>query len=146
MDPKTSTDLMRLLHDELPDSQARELRRRIESEPELEREYESLALLWNGLELPEPQPAPMGFATRVVARAQESGQTGWAPAWWTHTWAGKATTALLLAGGIAFGAILASPSEAEDWSEYIAYEPSMAESYLLVMEETTESSVQENGS
>jgi len=146
MDRKTTTELMRLLHEELSESAARELRQRLGKEPELQRELDALELQWQSLELPEPQAAPSGFATRVVARARESAPQGLAPAWWSHTLAGRATTAVLLAGGIAFGAILASPSEAEDWSEYLGSELSMAESYLLAMEQPEDDSGQENGS
>jgi anti-sigma factor RsiW len=145
MDRKTTTQLMRLLHDELPEPVARELRDRLHREPELQRQFETLEQQWRGLELPDPQPAPPGFATRVMARARESKDQGLAPAWWSHTLAGRATTAVLLAGGIAFGAILASPSEAEDWNEYLAAEP-MAESYWVAMEQPEDDSWQENGS
>ena len=137
---------MRLLHGELADSDARELRNRLQQEPDLQQELESLELQWRNLELPEAEPAPPGFATRVVARAKETADQGLAPAWWSHTLAGKAATAVLLAGGMAFGAILASPSEAEDWSDYLTTEPSLAESYLMAMEEPDEDSWQENDS
>lgn len=146
MDRKTTTDLMRLLHGELSDADAAELRSRLQKEPELHEEFQSLERQWSGLELPVPEPAPPGFATRVVARARESADQGLAPAWWSHTLVGKATTALVLASGIAFGAILASPSEAEDWSEYLDSEPTMAESYLWVVEEPEDESWQESDS
>lgn len=146
MDSQTTRELMRLLHGELPDSAAADLRARLQREPGLRREYESLEQAWQGLELPEPQPAPPGFATRVVARAREADEEGLAPAWWGHTVGGKAATAMLLAGGIALGAILAAPSEAEDWSEYLDTESSMAEAYLQAMEEPEDDSWQENGS
>lgn len=146
MDRKTTTQLMRLLHDELPVSTARDLRARLREEPELQRELEALGHQWQSLELPEPPPAPPGFATRVVARARDTAEEGLAPAWWSHTLAGRATMAVLLAGGIAFGAILASPSEAEDWSEYLAEEPTLAESYWWAMEQPEDDSWLENGS
>ena len=79
-------------------------------------------------------------------RAREGTDRGLAPVWWSHTLAGRVTTAVLLAGGIAFGAMLASPKEAEDWSQYLDSEPSMAESYLLAMEQPEDESWQENGS
>ena len=146
MDRKTSTDFMRLLHGELPEPEARQLRDRIENEPELKSHYEALGSVWQSLELPEPEPVPLGFASRVVASAKETEDVGLAPAWWTHTWAGKATTAMLLGGGIVFGAILASPGEADEWSDYLTSEPSMAETYILVMEEPEETTEVENGS
>ncbi len=146
MDRKTTTELMRLLHDELPDSVARDLRDRLQREPELQRQFETLEQQWRGLELPDPEPAPPGFARRVSVRARERADQGLAPVWWSHTLPGRVTTAVLLAGGIAFGAILASPNEAEDWSEYLDSEPSMAESYLLAMEQSEGDSWQEDGS
>jgi len=146
MDRQTTTELMRLLQGELPESVARELRERLQRQPELQRELESLELQWASLELPDPQPAPPGFATRVVARAREATDQGLAPAWWSHTLAGKVATALILAGGIAFGAILASPGEMDDWSGFVDNEPTLAESYLLVLEQPQDESRQENGS
>lgn len=146
MDRNTTTQLMRLLHDELPESVARQLRDRLQREPELQRQFESLESQWRDLDLPEPQPAPPGFSTRVMARARETKDQGLASAWWSHTLAGRVTAAALLAGGIAFGAILASPSEAEDWNEYLAAEPSMVESYWVAMEQPADESWQENGS
>lgn len=146
MDRRTTIELMRLLHGELPESAARELRDRLRREPELQRQLDSLDRQWQSLELPEPQPAPLGFVTRVVARARQTTDQGLPPIWWSHTLAGKVATALILAGGIAFGAILASPSDAEDWSGFFDSEPTMAESYLLVVEQPEADSWQENGS
>lgn len=136
MERRTTIELMRMLHGELPEAAVENLQDRLQKEPDLRRELEILERRWQGLELPEPEPAPLGFATRVVAGARESADQGFAPAWWSHTLAGKAATALLLAGGIALGAFLASPSAADDWSEYSTAEPSMAESYLQGLEET----------
>ncbi len=146
MDRQTTNELMRLLHGELPDSVARELRDRLQREPELQRQFETLMQQWQSLELPDPQPAPPGFAMRVLARARQTTDQRLAPAWWSHTLAGRVATAMLLAGGIAFGAVLASPSEAEDWHDYLAEEPTMAESYWVAMEQPVEDSWQENGS
>ena len=146
MDRDTRIDLMRLVHDELPPDVAQQLRQRIAADPELGRELDMLERQWRGLEQPDPPSAPPGFSTRVLARAQDSNGIGLAPAWWSHTLAGKAATAVLLAGGIAFGVVLASPSEAEDWGGYLEAEPTLAESYLLIMEEPTAEAAQENGS
>ena len=79
MDRKTTTELMRLLHDELPDSVARDLRDRLQREPELQRQFETLEQQWRGLELPDPEPAPPGFARRVSVRARERADQGLAP-------------------------------------------------------------------
>lgn len=146
MDRQTRTELMRLVHDQLPPRAAQRLRERIAVDPHLQQELEGLERQWRELELPEVDPAPPGFAARVTARAKDAADAGLAPAWWNHTLAGKAATAALLAGGIALGAILASPSEAEDWSGYLEPEPSLAESYLEAMEEPEADVLQEKGS
>jgi hypothetical protein len=61
--------LMRLLHGELPESQARGLQERIGREPELARAYARLARTWEGLDLPKPAPAPADFKRQVIALA-----------------------------------------------------------------------------
>ncbi|HEX3125705.1 MAG TPA: hypothetical protein VH394_00085 [Thermoanaerobaculia bacterium] len=66
----TESDLMRLLHGELPEAQARELRTRLESDPTLAEEYRRLRNTWEGLALPPPSPVPPGFSRRVMARAR----------------------------------------------------------------------------
>ena len=50
MDQKSSIDLMRLLHGELDDSAARQLRERIGGSPELQESYEAMERQWQ-----EPQ-------------------------------------------------------------------------------------------
>ena len=66
----TESDLMRLLHGELPEARARELRARLERDPALAEEYRRLRQTWEGLVLPPPSPVPPGFAGRVTARAR----------------------------------------------------------------------------
>ena len=137
---------MRLVHGELSPRAAAELRARIAADVELERELDLLEREWRALRLPDPQAVPPGFASRVVARATAAPDRALAPVWWSQTWSGKLATGLLLAAGIALGAVLASPTEAEDWSGYLDSEPSMAESYVLAMEETESVAWQENDS
>ena len=66
----TESDLMRLLHGELPEARARELRERLERDPALAEEYRNLRRTWEGLALPPPSPVPPGFSQRVMARAR----------------------------------------------------------------------------
>ena len=66
----TESDLMRLLHGELPEARARELRERLERDPALAEEYRNLRRTWEGLALPPPAPVPPGFSQRVMARAR----------------------------------------------------------------------------
>jgi len=70
MNVEMEVQLMRLLHGELPESQARGLRERLEKDPELAAAYARLARTWEGLDLPEPAPPPPGFASRVARRAR----------------------------------------------------------------------------
>ena len=78
----------------------------------------------------------MGFATRVVARAKERSQISWTPVWWSRTLIGKIASAAVLAGGVAAGAMLVPLNGVEDWSDYTTTEPSMAESYLVAMQDS----------
>ena len=96
-------ELMRLLHGELPEERAREIRRRLDGDPALARRYRELAAVWAGLELPPASPPPLGFAARVTARAGERSAEA-APLSWSGTpgWA-RAAGAAALAAGLAAG-------------------------------------------
>lgn len=145
MDQKVAIDLMRLLQGELDAESAREWRRRIADDPELQEAMESLRRQWYGLELPDPPPAPPGFATRVLARARDSSGPVWAPVWWSRTAIGKLSSAAILAGGIAVGLML-SPLEAiDDGDAATTTEPSLAESYLGALETAVIDQWSENG-
>ena len=101
MNRATEMELMRLLHGELPPERARELRVRLEREPELAEAWARLERTWKGLESPPPAPPPLGFAQRISARArEEAGAVSWdtAPGWV------RAAAAAALAAGIALGA------------------------------------------
>ena len=93
----TELDLMRLLHGELPEEEARELRARLRREPELAALYQRLERSWNGLELPPPHPVPPGFPSRAMARVRQSAAAGisWSAA---PTWVRAAAAAALVTG------------------------------------------------
>jgi anti-sigma factor RsiW len=95
----TEQDLMRLLHGELPPDEARELRERMECEPDLAMAYGRLERTWNGLALPPASPVPAGFAGRVMAHARSlpapAGTLSWKAA---PRWVRAAAAAALLAG------------------------------------------------
>lgn len=69
----TESDLLRLLHGELPEARARELRARLERDPALAAELDRLRRTWEGLVLPPTAPVPPGFTQRVMARARAAG-------------------------------------------------------------------------
>lgn len=127
---RTELDLMRLLHGELPEERARELRARMEREPALAEEYRRLRESWENLALPPAAPVPPGFAQRVAAhaRAERSApMPGWA----------RAAAALALILGTALGAGVgwtpaADPVEEEEIS---TVDGSLAESYLTTLED-----------
>jgi anti-sigma factor RsiW len=103
MNRGTEQELMRLLHGELPDGEARELRARMLREPELAENFSRLERTWKGLEPPPPSPVPPGFAGRILAHARSQsapGSLSWtaAPGWV------RATAAAALIAGAALGA------------------------------------------
>ena len=122
-------DLMRLLHGELPEEQARELRARIERDPALAEEYRRLQRSWEDLSLPPAAPVPPGFAQRVAARAR-SEQSVPVPRWV------RAAAALALVLGTALGAGVGRSWEpAPEQEELSEVDGSLAESYLTALEE-----------
>jgi hypothetical protein len=97
-------ELMRLLHGELPDEQARGLRERLEREPELAAAWARLERSWNGLELPPAAPAPPAFSQSVLARARrQSRQSGTSLSWGVAPAWVRASAAAALAAGLALG-------------------------------------------
>lgn len=132
MNPRTEVDLMRLLHGELPEERARELRAQMEREPALAEEYRRLRESWEGLALPPTAPVPPGFAQRVAARARSEQQAP-APGWV------RAAAALALILGTALGVGVggswtpADPVQEEE--EASAVDGSLAESYLTTLED-----------
>jgi anti-sigma factor RsiW len=96
-------ELMRLLHGELPDEQARALRARLEREPELAAAWARLERTWSGLELPPAAPAPPGYGQRVLAQARRQSRPGNSLSWgMAPAWV-RASAAAALAAGLALG-------------------------------------------
>lgn len=148
MDKGTQTELLRLLHGELRDEQAQALRRRIEDDDELRSHYRQMESAWNALELPPSEPAPPGFAARVTATALGS-DPGVVPVWFRSTMLGRMATAAALAGGIALGVILASPTLASQTGgsaetiDVFSSEPTLADSYFELMTDFDDSNLDE---
>ena len=136
MDQESMIELMRLLHGELDENAARRLRARIMASPQLRESYEAMERQWQELQLPEPAAAPTGFATQVEAKAKERSQMSWMPVWWSGTLIGRVASAAVLAGGIAAGAMLVPLNGVDDWSDYTTTEPSMAESYMVAIQDS----------
>lgn len=134
MDRRTRVEWMRLLHGELQEADATRLRERIRSEPDQEKAFLELEESWQGLELPPLEPAPIGFAARVTTRARAESGSGLVPSWWRQTLAGRAATAAILAAGVVLGALIATPFETDEFTDYLTSEPSWAESYLAGVE------------
>jgi len=122
-------ELLSLLQGELDEESARRLRKTLAADEELRSELDRLQTVWQSLELPSPDPAPDGFAARVVARAFES-EAALVPVWFRDTSLGRLATAAALAAGIALGVVVAYPqqtsTESADW---FSDEPTLAESY-----------------
>jgi anti-sigma factor RsiW len=141
------TDLMRLLHGELPAEEARALRARIFRDPELQEAYRHLDRTWQGLALPPASPVPPGFAGRVMAHVRSrpvAGGLSWsaAPGWVRAT----AAAALIVgaAAGIGVGRSLpaaAGSVDAEAESAPILLssteDTSLADSYWSLVEDAT---------
>jgi anti-sigma factor RsiW len=133
MNSEMEVRLMRLLHGELPESQARGLRERMAREPELAAAYARLARTWEALELPDPAPAPVGFAARVAARARREAHArarlswGLAPPWV------RTAAAAALAVGVVLGAGLSLRTLGEDAS---ANPPGIVDSYLALVSDS----------
>ncbi len=129
MNPRTELDLMRLLHGELPEERARELRARMEREPALTEEYRRLQESWENLALPPTSAVPPGFAQRVAALARSERVTpmpGWA----------RAAAALALILGTAIGAGVGwTPADPAQDEEPAVVDGSLAEDYLTTLED-----------
>lgn len=144
MDRRTEKQLIRLLQGELAEADERILRERLEKEDDLQSAYSSLQGLWEALEPPPIQTVPSSYASRVVRHATTGESTagaGQAPA--SPLWA-KAAAAVALAGGIALGALLASPSESEEWAAWTTVETSQAEVYWESLSLETDNQQQED--
>lgn len=140
--------LLRLLTDprgergDLSPAEARELRRRLEEEPELASRFERLAAPWRVLE-PPPDTLPPGFGGRVMARVREEGRR--APSLLAAPVAVRSLATLALLVGLAAGPLLVgrlsdvgpdlAPVEIAETLEadWLEDSPSLAESYLQVL-------------
>jgi len=144
MNRRMELDLMRLLHGDLPEERARELRARMERDPELAEELGRLRRTWEGLSLPPRIPVPAGFSQRVLARARSEKTSGlsWSSglSWRSAPGWVRATAAAALIAGTAFGVgvggawPLAEPSPPSSQGTS-AIDGSLAESYWLAMED-----------
>jgi anti-sigma factor RsiW len=129
MNRRLELDLMRLLHGELPEERARDLRAQMEREPALAEEYRRLQESWEGLALPPTSAVPPGFAQRVGAhlRAEQAVPTpGWV----------RAAAALALILGTAIGVGVGwTPADPVQEEEISTVDGSLAESYLTTLED-----------
>lgn len=144
MEQRTATALMRLLHGELDEIEAARLRERMEGDPDLQAEFVDLDRLWSGLELPPPEPAPKNLALRVLRRAKADAKGSGVPSWWWKTRAGRLTSAAILMAGIATGVMIRSAATGEDWSEFDVDQSTLAESYLIALQDVGGVSVPED--
>ncbi|HWM93993.1 MAG TPA: hypothetical protein VN493_24760 [Thermoanaerobaculia bacterium] len=141
---RNELELMRLLHGELPEEQARELRARMERDPALAGEYSRLQRSWEGLSLPPSAPVPPGFAQRVAARARAASADTTGLSWSTAPVWVRAAAAAALVLGTALGAGVGgswptqeTPAEevqATD-EELSEVDGSLAESYWTAIED-----------
>ena len=145
MKSRRELDLMRLLHGELPEEQARELRRRMESDPGLAEEFQRLRRGWEGLSLPPASPAPPGFARRVAdqARSGLSRELAWglAPGWVRAAAAAALVAGAALGVGIGRSLPLSTQTEtpvavqADSGEETLSTDDSLAESYWSALDD-----------
>jgi anti-sigma factor RsiW len=134
MNRRMELDLMRLLHGELPEERARELRAQMERDPALAEEYRRIQESWEVLALPPTAPVPPGFAQRVAARARTE-QAVPTPGWV------RVAAALALVLGTAVGVGVGgswAPADPAREEEPSVVDGSLAESYLTTLEEDLE--------
>jgi anti-sigma-K factor RskA len=144
MDRTTEKQLIRLLAGELSEADERKLRHRLEREGDLRRAFTSLQERWEALDPPPLPSVHPSFTSRVVRQAVsgpavEAAGLGRSTPLWT-----RATAAVALAGGVLVGALLASPSESEDWTAWNAVELTQAEVYWETLGVSSDDLMQED--
>ena len=138
-DETTRRALMRLVHGELPEAEARELARRAQREPALAAERARLEAVWEFLELPPVAPVPADFSVRVAQRAEalrgEAVSWSLAPAWVRAAAVAALAAGLLLGVGAGFlEPREAAAADSTEWS-FESGETSLADAYWQALEE-----------
>jgi anti-sigma factor RsiW len=134
MNGTESSDLMRLLHGELSEARARELRQRLEREPALAEEYRRLQRAWEGLDLPPASPVPPGFSQRVMAHARAERPGEGLSLRGAPVWVRAAAAAALVAGtvlGIGVGGRLSPTDEAQVTTQTVKTEETAQSDQLI---------------
>ena len=131
---KEQLQLLRLLHGELAEDEARRLRDRMAAEPSLAASYRDLAARWRELELQENTTASEAYVERVVRAAAGSnrGRVRWslAPVW------AQASAAVALAAGVALGLGLAAFLPPVESVDAVEVDTTLAESYWSILDES----------
>lgn len=133
------SQLLQWVTGRLPADEAAELAWRVEADPALAAEARRLRARWLALELPPPSPAPVGFATRVVARALDERDSGlsWSIA---PVWVRLASAAALIAGlGLGAAAGWRGASAPPELASELPPAASLADSYWEAFEAGDES-------
>ena len=140
MNRGTEKQLIRLLQGELPESEERVLRQRLDEDEDLRRSYSSLRDLWQALEPATVEAVPEVFTSRVVrhATAARVSRVQASPLW------ARAAAAAALVAGIALGALLASPADSEEWAAWTTTRLTQAEVYWEALGQEAEGSPQED--
>jgi anti-sigma factor RsiW len=125
--------LLRHLAGELPAEELRELERAAQEDPDLAGRLARWRQTWDDLALPDPRPAPPGFAARVSAR-RPAGGIGWsaAPGWVRSIAVGASI--LGLAVGVLLGRSFTAPPDPTVSWVWEAPDPGLAEAYWRTLE------------
>lgn len=118
-DAELSRLTLRRAHGEATAEELRRLDARLQAEPQWVAAVQRLEASWQQLEPPAASPVPVGFSTRVVARARalRRGEDGFswklAPTWLRAAAAAALVTGVALGAGV--GTLVAEPSQTESW-------------------------------
>ncbi|MEO8502618.1 MAG: hypothetical protein ABI609_01865 [Acidobacteriota bacterium] len=133
------SELIRLLHGELPPAEAKALSQRLEREPALLAEYRKLEWAWTHLG-PDPAALPRpGFATSVMAQARGASSPAAGLEWsFAPVWAKVAAIVALLVGAVLGSGLALSgtdrPDPASDTEAMISSQLTMADSYETALQ------------